>query len=71
MLLAGDSDLDLMLGGDKVVAKYFGHAQTPGDQFVWHERSQTLFCGNPIIADVARRCRGFWTATWPGRSRPW
>ena len=51
MLLAGDSDLDLMLGGDKVVAKYFGHAQTPGDQFVWHERSQTLFCGNPIIAD--------------------
>ena len=51
MLLAGDSDLDLMLGGDKVVAKYFGHGQTPGDQFVWHERSQTLFCGNPIIAD--------------------
>jgi hypothetical protein len=51
MLLAGDSDLDLMLGGDKVVANYFGHGQTPGDQFVWHERSQTLFCGNPIIAD--------------------
>ena len=51
MMLVGDSDLDLTLGHDTVVAKYFGRAQTHGDLFVWHESSQTLFTGNPIIAD--------------------
>ena len=52
MLLAADSDLELTLGHDTVVAKYFGRAQTHGDLFVWHESSQTLFTGNPIIAAV-------------------
>jgi len=50
MLLAGNHDLDLTLGGDKVVAKYFGLAQTEGDLFVWHERSRTLYTGNPVLA---------------------
>ena len=50
-LLAGDSDLDLSLGGDVVTAKYFGRAQTSGDLFVWHPRSGSLYTGNPVIAD--------------------
>jgi glyoxylase-like metal-dependent hydrolase (beta-lactamase superfamily II) len=47
-ITAFNQDLTVTLGGDTVVAKYFGYGQTAGDFFMFHPKSRTMFGGNTI-----------------------
>ncbi len=41
---------EIDLGNQKVVIKYWGFAQTPGDLFVWVPAAKVFWTGNPVVA---------------------
>ena len=50
ILLAEKGEMVLDLGGQEIVIRDFGFAQTGGDLFVWHPVAKVLWTGNPIIS---------------------
>jgi glyoxylase-like metal-dependent hydrolase (beta-lactamase superfamily II) len=50
ILVPQGGSVTLDLGGQEVIMRDFGFAQTGGDLFVWHPAANVIWTGNPIVS---------------------